>query len=102
VDFLAKGYQDYEIIDALRRGRRATFFSLDRHYFRRDWRHPRLCLVFLDIPENDEPAKYIMRLLRHPLFNTEAKRLGHVIRVTPSGLTFWRPRADREEQAGWP
>jgi hypothetical protein len=88
VDFLAKGYRDYEIVDHMQRGGRTTFFSFDQDYYRRDWRHNRYCLVLLDIPRHNLSADFVRQLLRLPLFDTEAKRLGHVIRITPSGLTF--------------
>lgn len=95
-----KGLQDSEIIGLLHRSRASTFFSLDRDYYRPDWRHSRYCLVVLDVP-NGQDALYVRRFLHHPLFDTEAKRMGHVIRVNPTALTFWRPNADREEQAAW-
>jgi uncharacterized protein (DUF433 family) len=53
---------------------------------------------FLDVDE-DQVAAYIRLLLNHPLFSTEARRLGHVVRVTSKGLMFWRSHAER---AGWP
>lgn len=100
-DFGRMGLDDPEIISLLNRGRRATFVSLDRDYYRRDWCHRRYCLVFVDVPEGFETT-FVRRLLRHPRFDTEAKRLGHVIRVNPTVLTFWRLHADQEERAGWP
>ena len=77
-----------------------TFVTLDRDYYRPDWCHPRYCLVFLDVPKGQE-ALYLRRLLRHRRFGLEAKRLGYVIRVNASALTFWRLHAGVEEQAGW-
>ncbi len=100
-EFGRKSLLDWEIVGLLQRGRRATFISLDRDFYRRDWRHPRYCLVFLDVPKELEPL-YARRFLQHPLFDAEVKRLGHVIRVAPGGLTFWRPREEREEQVRWP
>jgi hypothetical protein len=100
-DFGRKGLTDHEIVGLLQRGRRVTFFSRDRDYYRPDWCHRRYCLVFLDVIEGQE-ALYVRRLLQHSSFNSEAKRLGHVIRVNPSALTFWRLHAEQEEQAGCP
>ncbi len=73
----------------------------DQREMLRHWRHPRYCLVYLDVDE-DKAAAYIRLLLNHPLFSTKAGRLGHVIRVASKGLTYWRPHAEREEQADWP
>jgi hypothetical protein len=99
-DLFTKGVRDDEIIPLLQQGRRATFFTRDADFYRRHWQHARYCLVYLDVDE-DEAAMYVRLLLRHPFFDAEAKRVGHVIRVTPAGLTFWRPHAEREEQVGW-
>lgn len=100
-DLFTKGVQDEGIIPLLHRERRATFFTRDADFYRRDWRHARYCLVYLAV-DRDDVAVYVRLLLNHPLFDAEAKRLGHVIRVTPTGLTFWRPRAEQEEHAAWP
>ncbi|MGH2586869.1 MAG: hypothetical protein ACRDJE_18300 [Dehalococcoidia bacterium] len=100
-DFGRKGLKDLEIIDFLHGGRRLTFFSMDRDYYRPGWCHPGYCLIFLDVPNRQE-ALYVRRLLHHPRFDTTAKRLGHVVRVNPAGLVFWRLRSDQEEQTAWP
>ena len=100
-DFGRKGLQDREILNLLHQGRRVTFVSADRDYYRSDWCHSRYCLVFLDVPKGQE-ALYVRRLMRHSRFDSEAKRLGHVIRVNPNVLMFWRLHAEREEQADWP
>jgi hypothetical protein len=75
-----KGLRDTEVVALLRRGRCLTFITEDRDYFRSDWRHARCCLVFLDVPKGQE-VLYVRRLVRHPRFDAEAKRLRHVIRV---------------------
>jgi hypothetical protein len=99
-DFGRKGLEDQEIVALLHRARRATFISLDRDYYQQNWCHPRYCLVFLDVPKGQE-ALYVRRFLRHPDFDTEVKRLGCVIRVSPSTLAFRRLHAEREAQAVW-
>jgi hypothetical protein len=43
-----------------------------------------------------ETAQYISKLLRHPRFNTRAKRNGKVIRVSTKSVTFWE--IDRQQQ----
>lgn len=38
---------------------------------------------------------------QYPQFDTAAKRMGTVARVSPSGLTVWRINAAQEMQIGW-
>jgi len=42
-------------------------------------------LIYLDV-EKSESAIFIRRLLKHPEFNTQVKRMGNVIRVSHAGL----------------
>lgn len=92
--------QDDEIISLLHRLSRPTLFTRDRDFYHPELRHPRYCLVRLDVPRS-ESADYIRRLLRHPSFNTVAKRLGNVVRVSKGGLHAWRMNAEVEEMIGW-
>jgi hypothetical protein len=95
-----KGMKDDEIIRFLFTLRHPTFFTLDRGYFHRDLCHARYCLVFLDI-KRDESAVFIRRLLRHKEFDTQAKRMGAVIRVSYAGLFVWRLHAEKEVYYAW-
>jgi len=79
---------------------RSTFFTLDWDFFKRDMCHPRYCLVHLDIRRN-EAATFVRRLLRHPKFDTQAKRFGAVIRVSYSGLVVWHYHAEQETYYDW-
>jgi hypothetical protein len=45
-----------------------------------------------------EVASFIRRLLRHPSFNTEAKRLGKVVRVSHTEFRLWELRAKEEKK----
>ena len=38
----------------------------------------------------NQVAQFIRRFLKHSAFDTQAKRLGIVARVHPSGVKFWR------------
>lgn len=96
-----RGMQDAEIIALLHRLRRATFFTRDRDFFYPDLCHSNYCLVNLGIDKN-EAAKYIRRVLRHPALNTEAKRMGNVIRVTREALYVWRLNVRDREVLLWP
>ena len=41
------------------------------------------------------------RLLRHPRFDTRAKRMGAVIRVSPRCIRVWRPLVEQESRIDW-
>ena len=97
----AKGMTDENIIPFLLRLRRPTFFTGDSDFYRRDLRHERYCLVWLDI-QPGEVAEHVRRFLRHQEFNTHAKRMGSVIAVAPSGVSAWRLHAEAVSQSAWP
>jgi hypothetical protein len=95
-----KGMKDREIIPFLLQLRRATFFTLDFDFYRRDLCHARYCLVCMDIRKQDAAA-FVRRLLRHPEFDTAAKRVGTIIRVSPTGLVVWRVHVTGEVHLNW-
>jgi hypothetical protein len=79
---------------------RPTFFTLDFDFYKRSLCHARYCLVCLDVAQN-EAAALVRRLLRHWEFETQAKRMGTVIRVSQVGLSVWRLYADEEVRFNW-
>lgn len=95
-----KGMKDDEIIPFLLTLQQPTFFTLDWDYFKRNLCHARYGLVYLDV-SRDEAALFIRRLLRHQAFDTQAKRMGAVIRVAYSGLDAWRLRSQRQAHLHW-
>jgi hypothetical protein len=94
------GMQDEEIIPLLLRLRRPTFFTRDLDFYRRSLCHARYSIVYMVI-EPVEVAAFVRRLLRHPAFDTEAKRLGALIRVAYTGLTIWHLHAQEDERHDW-
>ena len=94
------GMTDQEIIPFLHRLGGVTFFTRDEDFYRRDLCHSSYCLVHLAVGESDV-AGFVRRFLRHPLFNTQAKRLGRVIRVSQTGIRVWRLHAELEQAVGW-
>ncbi|MBV7335961.1 hypothetical protein KFU94_48535 [Chloroflexi bacterium TSY] len=100
-DIGRQGMKDREIIPLLHQYRDATFFSRDRDFHNRSLCHTRYCLVFLNV-EKYEVALFVRRILRHPDFNTKAKRRGTVIRLSHTGLSVWRLHAEQEERFEWP
>jgi hypothetical protein len=95
-----KGMLDDEIIPFLLQRRRCTFFTIDLDFYRRRLCHARYCLVCLDVGEY-EAAAFARRLLRHSKFDTDAKRMASVIRVSQKGLAVWRLHAEMQLHLGW-
>lgn len=95
-----KGIQDDEIIPLLHQLRNPTFFTRDSDFFERKLCHQRYCLVYLDI-DRYEVAFFVRRILRQPELNTHAKRMGTVIRVSHSGITFYRQQTAELEYLSW-
>ncbi len=92
--------KDDEIIPFLLTLSHPTFFTLDWDYFKRQLCHARYCLALLDV-RRDEAAMFLRRLLRHKQFDTQAKRMGVVIRASHLGLEVWRLHADKTEHCDW-
>ncbi|MFQ6041970.1 MAG: hypothetical protein ACE5PV_14020 [Candidatus Poribacteria bacterium] len=98
-NFLVKGVSDEQILAALHR-LRATFHSQDKHFANPDWRHPRYCLIYYNVPRA-KLADYVLRLLRPPFFRTHAKRLGKVIHVTPEQIKVWTYHGEEPQIYAW-
>lgn len=95
-----KGMSDEEILAVLRGKRRTTFLTCDQGLYRRPNCHPNYCIVLLAVPPMDV-VDYARRFLRHPLFRTFADRQGKVIRVQPTGFTYWERNAAHEVEVDW-
>ncbi len=78
--------KDENIIPFLLDLRRPTLFTLDSDFYKRALCHHRYCLVYLSVDQYDS-AIFILRLLRHFNFNSVAKRMGCVLRVSENGLS---------------
>ena len=99
-DVSRKGLQDSEIIPFLLRQRRPTFFTLDFDFYDRKLCHSRYCIVCMGVKQY-EVAVFVRRLLRHPELNTDAKRLGSVIRFSHAGLALWQTHSRVEKLLSW-
>ena len=99
-DLFDKGIKDEHLLDLLRGTKRITFFTRDRRFYDVRFSHPHYALVYLEV-EQDDVATFARRLLRHPQFDTHARRMGAVIRVTRSGIFLRRFRQQREAQVSW-
>jgi hypothetical protein len=98
-DIAQKGIKDEAIIPFLHQLQRPTFFTRDRDFYDNRLCHPSYCLVWLDV-DRDQVGEYVRRVLRHSRLNTQAKRMGTVIRVSSAGLHIWR-RHGETEIASW-
>lgn len=94
------GLQDEEIIPLLQKYNRPTFFTLDFDFFKHKLCHLRYCLIFLDIKQY-ESAAFIRRFLRYKEFDTQAKRMGTVIRVSHTGLLVWLRNIEKAKKYNW-
>ena len=92
--------KDKEIITLLHSLNKTTFFTRDSDFFDPALRHSNYSPVNLNVNKN-ETALFIRRILRHPAFNTEAKRMGKVIRGTVEGVYVWQLHADEQEKLIW-
>ena len=48
-----------------------------------------------------EAATFVRRLLRHREFNTQAKRMGKVIRLSTVELSVWEIHREKESNFAW-
>ncbi len=70
-----RGMQDDEIIIFLQRLSRPTFFTRDEHFYGRRLCYAKYSLVYMEV-DKYEAAFFVRRLLHHPEFNTQTKRMG--------------------------
>lgn len=100
-DVARPGIKDPDIIPVLHKIGRVTFFTQDEDFFRRKLCHAAYCLVWLNV-RADDAALQVRRLLRHPQFNTENKRMGIVARVYHGGIHFWQRNCASLQRVDWP
>ncbi len=95
-----QGIKDEEIISLLHGFAPATFFTRDLGFYDRNLCHDSYCLVCLAVGQY-EVASFVRRFLRHSSFNTRAKRMGKVIRLSHAGMRIWQIHAEKQEEIGW-
>jgi hypothetical protein len=89
-----------EIIPLLHRLPRATLCTRDPDFYDRALCHSSYCMVVLSV-RKDEAARYLRRFLRHREFDTRAKRMGCIVRVSPAEIVYWKRGGEREETTPW-
>jgi hypothetical protein len=99
-DIARLGAQDLDIIPLLHRHRGVTFFTLDCDFFDAALCHPAYGLVWLDM-RADDAAYFARHFLKHPRFDSTAKRMGVVARVHHDGIDFWRKNRAALQHLRW-
>ena len=93
------GIKDEQIMPLLLKLRRPNFFTRDLGFFDAKLSHARYSIVCLAVGP-DEAASFVRRFLRHRSFDTQAKRLGRVMRVSQVGIRVFPP-GGQEEMLTW-
>ena len=95
-----RGMKDEEIISLLHQIGQVIFLTRDLGFYHCRLCHANYCLVCLAVGQY-EVASFIRRFLRHPAFNTQAKRMGKVVQVSHKGIRMWRLHVEEEEELTW-
>ena len=87
-----KGLSDERIIPLLLRLKRRTLVTIDREFYRRQLRHAGYCLIYFDFtPEQQfQIPGLLRRLFRIPGFRTIRERMGKVVKVSTTGISYWQ------------
>jgi len=94
--FLPAHASDEQIIGLLRRLKTPTFITQDCKDFYMSRRcDKKYCIICLDVPD-DLVAVTARKIYRHPQFNTAAKRMGKVIRVTSTYINYFEVGENKE------
>lgn len=99
-DIGRKGIKDDNIIPLLLRLRFPTFFTRDRGFYHSHLCHAHYCLVAMEI-DKDESAFFVRALLHHLHFNTQAKRMGQIIHLSPWRISTLRLHNDQTRYFEW-
>ena len=100
VDVATWGTDAAALLPVLHHLPQPTFFSLDKDFYRPDWAHGRYGLVWLDV-RGRQAAEFIRRFLRHPAFDSQAKRMGTIVRVQAGGLSCWSIGRRVQDSLAW-
>jgi hypothetical protein len=94
------GTLDENLIPVLHELPQPTFFTHDNDFFEPSLCHPHYAIVYLNVGDT-ETAEFIRRFLRHPAFDTNAKRMGIVAVAQASGLQYWKRGKSTLQSANW-
>lgn len=96
--------KDERVPAILRTLRGPTFVTIDNWFWDRRRRDAGYCIVYVALREDEQEdvAKLLRRLFRHPEFRTRALRMGKVVRVSRERVVWWQRGDDRQHAADWP
>jgi len=101
VDLGRKGMKDQnQVIPLLHSLKQPVLFTGDLRLYKAELVHKAYCIVCISCRPK-ESAYFIRRVLRHPSFNTKAKRMGTVVCVSDVGLRAWRVGKEQELILKW-
>ena len=96
VHFLPGNADDERIVNLLGRLKTPTFITKDcKDFYNRQRLDKRYCIVCVDVHWT-EFVSAVRKIFRHPLFNTVAKRMGKVIRVTSTHINYFEVGENKE------
>ena len=96
VHFLSGDTDDERIIDLSGRLKTPTFITKDcKDFYKRRRLDKRYCIICVDV-HRTEFVSTVRKIFRHPLFNTVAKRMGKVIRVTSTHVNYFEVGENKE------
>ena len=87
--------KDDGIPHLLRSARQPTFVTQNwKHFWQRIPAHDHFCIMCFALPPEQamEISPCLRRLFRLPAFQTRAKRMGKVVRVTSAGVIYYEAR----------
>jgi hypothetical protein len=94
-------WQDLEeILRYLHRLKLVTFITRDEGFFRHRLCHHNYCIVVVDGPVV-EIAVYIRRFLRHSAFRTKKQRVGKVVRLSSTKISWWEIGVESQHRLSW-
>ncbi len=96
-----QGIHDDNIVPLLLRLKHPTLLTRDEDFFDRRLIHERYALAWFHVGAA-ETAFFIRRFLSHPLFRTNAQRLGRVMHIQPSRIEYWAGNSEKLIRVPWP
>lgn len=100
IELEMKGIQDEDIIRFLHTLKGSTFFSWDSDFYQSKLLHSSYCLVFLDCPKSSI-TDLIKIFLKLDFFDTKAKRMGKVIKLSTSFIKCYELGKTEEQTITW-
>ena len=99
-DFAEAGLLDEHIIPLFHKMGNITFITRDRGFYKPSFAHEKYCLIVLGTGQN-EVATYLRKLLNHPEFNTNKKRMGKIIYNSYTRIHYYTINDHEEKELIW-